>query len=135
MYLSDQSYAANATLATRQQIKTMMDNGLLDKSHPAILSVKFMEDSRLELRTRSFGDDDEFQDADNIVPLGNRYIWAAAIGGLTAMTALVSAGRYRFSSAQRRGEDGPIAEGEDDGSGVADFVEVNSEVLSNEGSC
>jgi len=135
VYLSDQSYAANATLATRQQIKTMMANGLLDKSHPAILSVNFMEDSRLELRKRSFGDDDEFQDATNIVPLGNRYIWAAAIGGLTAMTALISAGRYRLSSAQRRGEDGPFSEGEDDDmpsidDSAADFVEVLSDGLS-----
>lgn len=129
LYLSDQSYAANATSATRQLIKTMMDDGLLDKSHPAILSVKYMGDSRLELRTRSYGDDDELQDADNIAPLSNRYMWAAAIGGVAAMTALISVGRYRFSSAaRRRGEDGPISEGKDNGISGADFVEVTSEV-------
>jgi hypothetical protein len=131
VYLSDQSYAGNATLATRQQIKTMMDNGLLNKSHPAILSVKFMEDSRSEF-ARPFGDEDDLQDADNIEPLRNPYI-LAAIGSLTAMTALVSAGRYRFSSAQRRGENTPISEGEDDDmlsihDSAADFVEVTSEV-------
>ncbi len=111
----------------------MMDDGLLDKSHPAILSVKYIGDSRLEFRTPPSGNDDELQDADNIAPSSNRYVWAAAIGGVAAMTALISAGRYRFSSARRRGEDGPISEGEDDGmlsidGSSADFVEVTSDV-------
>lgn len=112
-----------------------MDDGLLDKSHPAILSVKFMQDSRLELRTRSIGDDndDELKDASNIAPLGNRYIWMAAAGGLAIVTLLISVGRYRHSSRQRH-ERQHIDELKKDDS-IADFIEVNSEILSDEQSC
>lgn len=100
--LSDLSYANNATTVTRQYIKEIMDGGLLDESHPAILSVMFMQDSRLEVRPRSAGDDDDIIKVDSITPIGNRYTWMATAGGLVAMTALTSATRYRYSSAQRR---------------------------------
>eukprot|EP01083_Nonionella_stella_P101586 288123_1 len=91
----------NATSATIQLIKTIIDDGLLDNSHPAILNVTFMPDARLELRTRSDEDTDDLSETDTIAPIRNIYIWIAAAGGLVAVSALWTAARYRYVSARQ----------------------------------
>lgn len=124
LYLSDQTHAANATSATIQLIKTIIDDGLLDNSHPAILNVTFMPDARLELRTPSDEDTDDLSETDTIAPIRNIYIWIAAAGGLVAVSALWTAARYRYVSArQREGRQTPGIEQDESNS---NFVEVGS---------
>lgn len=117
-YLSDIVFSNSTSVAIVEEIKSIMEQDLLDDSHPAILSVIFMTPSLVV--AMSPVDDNLFEEETIDATGATGSIWIMALAGIFITVFLASVTRYRYFSQFR-------VEGPRDSFGNSeDFLEVDS---------
>ena len=125
-YLTKMDFINVATTNIPRSIKTMMDAGRLDDSHPAILSVSFITNAR---RFVDVPDEDIVEET--IPPAGNRNTIMFAAGGVSVLFVLAVVTRYRYSrqfdeSGRRIDSHDDRNSSEDDSSEFVDMMNSDS---------
>lgn len=122
MYLSDIRNAINVTHRMKEKIKDIMDKGLLDDCHEAVLRVMFMT----SISTRTIPDDDYYE-VETLTRIENRSMWMFAAYGLAGLMAVAVGTRYRYASQFKEDGSGELKDNyEKEENDTEDFVEVDS---------
>ena len=95
VYLSEIAFSNTTEKYLLQEIASIMDDDLLDDCHPAILSVIFINTSKII--AKSPVDDDFLADERDVLSEPNS-MWMFAVGGMILALTLASFTRYRYSS-------------------------------------
>lgn len=111
VYLSDESLSNRTTSAMKREIKSIMDNDLLDDCHPAIMSVIYVTQS---LTVKKVPTDDDFFEEETILTPAPRMMWMLVLIGMMGVMTLAASTRYRYS-----------AQFKDDGSGELRYLSDN----------
>jgi len=111
-------------------IKSIMDDGLLDDCHPAVVKVTFLDiglSDDIDFGFNNVTADDNVENREIIIIFGSR-TWIAMCSGVSLLFGLIVLTRYRYttSNAQQYREEHNDANAVDDSNNSSAFIDITS---------